>query len=622
MTYAQCTATPSLAGCAPLLASCTARPTDPICTGGTATIAQCIINPALTGCTALCAASPGACAATVTIGQCSLNPGLAGCAALCAATPGACATTAVTIAQCAANPALQGCAALCAVTTCSCAAPQVLQNGVCVTPVVCVPPQVLRYGVCVTTVVCVAPQVLQGGVCVTPVTNTAQVLSAPSGNVTVNAAGALVVTAPTAPIVLSATAQENALVRLDTLQPVSFTSGTTTLQYTDQVGAAELVVRTVDNKPQLEVSKGTVQITSPSIGNTISVMSSNDQKTVGSIVTQTSADSVVVVKSDTTASVFVGSGQVNYQGPGSSAPVPVYKGESTQLDAGGNLSQISLGSLNGVNQVPGDPLPVQMAKDSGTKIPVLEGPLARFNNTLSLLDIVGDQLKAALGDTSGQLSYDKTTGVITYMLGNSAYRLIPLGDVLVKLNQFSDTNVTATAGGAYTLASRGIQMSLSGALGYFSDFQTAIKAADSNGTLNLKPTGAIEAKFGGGRYVVMPGLSANLPSNPSPLPGFESNASGYAVFRDHLGTLQTLYPAFLDVDKLGSTLRTAVPTATLTNNVDGTVTASLGTQNFSLRPEYSVIITPTGHAADPYWQESGSIYFRNGDQSAQGFKAQ
>jgi hypothetical protein len=473
----------------------------------------------------------------------------------------------------------------------------------------------------VAPVVCVAPQILQNGACITPVTRTDQVLSGAVGNVTVNAAGALVVTAPTAPIMLNADAQVNAMVRLDTLQPVSFTSGNTTLQYKDQVGAAELVVRTVDNKPQLEVSKGTVQITSTSIKDTISVMSSNDQKSVGSIVTTTNADSVVVVKSETTATVFVDSGQVNYQGPAGTLPVPVYKGESTQLDAAGNLSQISLGSLNGVNQVPGDPLPLQISRDSGTKIPVLEGPLPRLENKFSLLDIIGDQLKGALGDASGQLSYDKTTGVVTYMLGNTAYRLIPLGDVLVKLNQFSDTSVTASAGGAYTLASRGIQLSLSGAVGYFSDLQTAVKSSNAAGSLNLKPTGAIEIRLGSDRYVVMPAASASFPSNPSSIPGFEI-AGGYAVFRDHLGTLQTLYPAFLDVDTLNSVLRTAEPAATITNNADGTVTAGLAGQNYFLRPDYPVISTPTPHAADRYWQDSGLIYFRNSDQSAQGFRVQ
>jgi hypothetical protein len=463
---------------------------------------------------------------------------------------------------------------------------------------------------------------LQAGICVTRVTTAAQVLSAPTANVSVDSAGALVVTAPTAPIVLNTNAQVNALIKLDTLQPVSFTSGNTTLQYTDKVGAAQLVVRTVDNKPQLEVARGTVQINSPSAGNTISVMSSDDQKTVGSIVTQTDADRVVVAKTETTAAVFVDSGQVKYQGPGLSAPVSIYKGENTQLDARGTLIQISMGSLNGLNQVPGDPLPVQLDKDPGTRIPILEGPLPRFSNAVSLLDIVGDQIKLALGDTSGQLSYDRTTGVITYMLGNTAYRLIALGDVLINLNQFAGTNVAASAGGAYALASRGIQLSLSSALGYFSDLQTLVKASDTNGTLNLKPTGAIEARFAGGRYVVMPGLSASLPGNPSPLPGFESDASGYAVFRDHLGTLQTLYPAFLDVDTLNATFKTVEPTVAVTNNGDGTVTAGIAGKTFLLRPEYTVINTPTGHASDPYWLDNGMIFFRNSDQSAQGFRLQ
>lgn len=622
VTYAQCSATPKLAGCAPLLASCKAKSNDPLCTGGITTLANCLVNPALTGCTALCSANPDACAGKITLAQCSLNPELKGCAALCAANRDACPSETATISKCKDKPTLKGCAALCAVSSCTCAAPKVPQNGVCVTPVTCKPHQELKFGACVTPVVCVAPQVLQAGVCVTPVTTAAQVLSAPNAGVTVDSSGALVVAESTAPLILSSDAQKNALVKLNTLKPVKFTSGNTTLEYTDQEGNAQLVVRTVDNKPHLEVAKGTVQIKSPSAGNTISVMSSDEQKTVGSIVTQTGADSVVVVKTETTAALFVDSGRVHYQGPGQSAPVPVYQGENTQLDADGNLSKITLGSRNGLNQVPGDPLPVQISKDSGTKIPILEGTLPRFDNALSLLDIVGEHIKSVLGDAGGQLSYDRETGVITYMLGNTAYRVIVLGDVLVKLNGFSGTDAAATAGGVYTLASHGIQLSLSGALGYFSDLQTAVQVVDANGALNLKPTGAIEARFGGGRYVIMPGISASLPSNPSPLPGFESDASGYAVFRDHMGTLQTLYPAFLDMDTLNSTFKTVVPTATLTHNGNGAVTVGVAGQNFTLRPQYSVIDNPAGHAMEPYWQENGFIYFRNNDQSTQGFRAE
>jgi len=466
-----------------------------------------------------------------------------------------------------------------------------------------------------------APAVTPSGT-VTPVTKPDDVVSNPGANVSVDSSGALVVTKTTTPIVLSSAAPENALVKLQTLDPVSFTSGTTTLQYTDQVGAAQLVIRTVNNQPQLEVAKGTVEISAPASGITISVVSSN-QKSVGSIVTQTTADKVVVDKTDTTSAVFVDAGKVNYQGPGQTTAVPVYQGENTQLDTSGTLNQLALGSLGGKKQVPGDPLPLTTTpKDTATKVPNLEGNLPRFNNTITLQDIVREMIKDLVKDTTGlgKLSYDKSTGVITYAVGTTTYRLIALGDVLVQLNQFAATTAAATAGGAYTLASRGIQMSLSGALGYFSDLQTLVKAADANGTLNLKPTGAIELRVGAGHYVVMPGSGASLPNNPTLLPGFEADPSGYAVFRDHLGTLQTLYPAFLDVDTLSSTFKSAAPTIVMTNKPDGTVTAVLAGQNYTIRPEYVVVDQPVGHAAEAYWLDSGMFYLRNANLSAQAFR--
>jgi hypothetical protein len=466
-----------------------------------------------------------------------------------------------------------------------------------------------------------APIITSGGT-VTPITKPEDLVSNPNSSVSVDSSGALVVSTPTAPIVLSPTAPENAMVKLATLQPVSFTSGITTLQYTDQVGAAQLLIRTVNNQPQLEVAKGTVEISAPASNITISVVSSN-QKTVGSIVTLTSADTVVVEKTDTTSAVFVDAGKVDYKGPGQS--ITVYQGENTQLGTSGTLNQLALGSLGGKKQVPGDPLPVTTTpKDTATKVPNLDGNLPRFSNTVTLQDIVKDMIKDLVKDTTGvgKLSYDKSTGVITYVVGTTTYRLIALGDVLVQLNQFAATNAAATAGGAYTLAARGIQMSLSGALGYFSDLQKLLTAADAKGTLSLKPTGAIELRAGAGHYVVMPGSSASLPNNPNPLPGFEADASGYAVFRDHLGTLQTLYPAFLDVDTLNSTFKLAAPTIVMANKPDGTVTAVLAGQNYTIRPEYVVVDQPVGHAAEAYWVDSGMIYLRNADRSAQGMKVQ
>lgn len=468
-----------------------------------------------------------------------------------------------------------------------------------------------------------APIVTPSGT-VTPITKADEVVSNPGASVSVDTSGALVVTKTTSPIVLSAAAPENALVKLQTLDPISFTSGTTTLQYTDQAGSAQLVVRTVNNQPQLEVAKGTVEIAAPAADIKISVVSSA-QKTVGAIVTQTTGDKVVVDKTETTAAVFVDSGKVNYQGPAGSAAVAVFQGENTQLDASGALNQLALGSLGGKKQVPGDPLPLTaIPKDTKTKVPNLDGNLPRFNNAITLQDVVRDMIKTLVGDSAGlgQMSYDKATGVITYVVGKATYRMIALGDVLVQLNQFSATNPSAGAAGAYTLAARGIQMSLSGAVGYFSDLQAVVKGYDPVGSLSLKATGAIEVRFGGGHFVVMPGSSTVLPGNPTLLPGFESDASGYAVFRDHLGTLQTLYPAFLDVDMLGSVLKAAIPTVTVSNQADGSVKAGLGGTSYTLRPDYLVVDQPLGHAAEAYWFDGGAIYLRNSDKSAQGFRAQ
>lgn len=458
----------------------------------------------------------------------------------------------------------------------------------------------------------------------TPIETADQVVSSPSAALSVDSSGALVVE-QAVPIVLRTGAPENALVKLATQQPLSVTSGTTTLQMTDQGAGAQLVVRTVNNQPQLEVAKGTVQIESPTSGNTISVVSSN-QQTVGSIVTQTSNDKVVVAKTDTSSAVFVDSGKVNYQGPGQGATIiPVYQGENTQLASSGAINQLALGSLDGKKQVPGDPLPLTtLPRASDVKIPNLEGPLPRFDNAVTLQDILRDMIKGLVGDTAGvgQMDYHKETGVVVYKYPGGSYRLMAMGDVLVKLNQFSATNVSATAGGAYTLASRGIQMSLSGALGYFSDLQSAVKSVDAAGTLNLKPTGAIEVRLGGARYAVMPGATATEPSSPTLSIGFGTDG-GNLVFRDHLGTLQTLYPAFLDVDTVTSLFKSAIPTIVLTNKPDGTVTADLAGQTYTLRPDYVVTDQAVaGHATESYWLDSGMIYLRNADKSAQGTRVQ
>ncbi|OFZ86629.1 MAG: hypothetical protein A2V78_03045 [Betaproteobacteria bacterium RBG_16_64_18] len=393
-----------------------------------------------------------------------------------------------------------------------------------------------------------------------------------------------------------------------------------TQQITDVSGESQFLTTKIGGVTQVELVKGQIQVAADRSGTAVPVTSSNLQST-GALVTSVDSTTVGVVKDETKATIFIDSGKVGYAA-GNKPSVAVYQGENGTIDPGGNLTQVALGSQNGEKQVPGDPLPVVIPKDSDTKVPNLQGTLPRLNNTVSLLDLVGDAIKEAVGNASGQLSYDNTTGVITYTFGETTLRLTALGDVLVQLDQFAAATVSATAGGAYSLASRGIQMSLSGALGYFADLQSVVKAADSNGQLSLKPSGAIEIRVGGVRYVAMPGLIANLPSNPNPVPGFETDARGYFVFRDRLGALQTLYPTFLDTASLNLAFATLDPSLSLTNNGNGTVTARVTGQSFTLLPDYAIIEQPLGHESDPYWAVNGTIYFHNSDQSAQGFRLQ
>ncbi|MFA7242645.1 MAG: carboxypeptidase-like regulatory domain-containing protein [Sulfuricellaceae bacterium] len=460
----------------------------------------------------------------------------------------------------------------------------------------------------------------------TPVTTPGQVINNPPPNVTVDPSGAIVITAPVeptaAPIVISPTATENALVKLPTNRPITITADKTTLTYTDKQGGSQLVVRTVDGQPQLEIANGVIAIASTTPGSVIPVISV-DLKSVGTVTTSTDSDSVVVVKNDKSAVVFVDTGKVDYKGPNQDAQgVSVYSGENAKLNnTNGQLDQITLGSHNGENQVPGDPLPQQPGYAADTHVPKLDGNLPRFNNTVSLLDILHDAIQQVLGDTGGQISYDKSTGVVSYIIGDHGYRLIPLGEIQVLLNQLSAASVTATAGGAFNLASRGIQMSLSGAVGYFSDLNQVVKTLDANGAITLKPSGTMEMSVNGKRYAGIPGVAASLPAAPTPIPGFEVDG-GLAVFRDHLGVLQTLYPAALEMDSVAAALKAVDPGGNLTNNGNGTLTATIAGRTYLFLPDYQVIALPDNRSAEAWWAEGNVIYIRNSDNSAQGFRLQ
>lgn len=457
----------------------------------------------------------------------------------------------------------------------------------------------------------------------TPVSSAGAVVTNPDSHVTLDGNGALVIAAPPAtPYLVSQSAPDNALILLPPNQPVSITADGVTLTYIDKSGNSQLMVRNLDGHPKLEVGYGNVEIRSSKKGNIIPVVSDNKHKLVAVLVTASDGDNVTIVRKGAQARVYVDNGTVEYQGTGQDQAIPVYEGENGQIDDVGKLTQLVLGSPDGSKQVPGDPLPIPDVLAPETRVPNLYGKLLRFEKKISLLDIIKEAFQEALGNVEGDLYYDKSTGVITYLVGRTGYRVIPLGDVVVFLNQLSAASVSASSTGAFSLASRGIQMTLSGAVGYFSDLQQALKGIDANARVTLRPNGVLTINTGGNHYSAMPGMAASLPENPTPLPGFESDANGLMIFRDHLGAVQTLFPAFYDLERLNTVVSVMIgfQGSSVTANGNGTVTLDQAGKSYTLAPDYPLRATPEHHLSKLWWTEGDLFYLHNADNTAQAFR--
>lgn len=454
----------------------------------------------------------------------------------------------------------------------------------------------------------------------TPVDRTDAVVSDADDNIKVGADGALEVSKKTSkPYHISKTATENAAIRLPKDQEVDISDDASTLQYIDRKGGSKLLVKTVGNKKQIEVGSGDVEIRSVASGNTIPLLASSG-KALGQIATQTAKDAVRVIRSASQIKFNVGEGKVKYLSAAQGAGVTLYRGENVKLDNGAAILKVTLGSADGLQLASGDALARRPEHAAGVYIPYLDGKLARFSDRLSLLDILREGLEELTGSSGGKLSYDAQSGVVSYAMGSRVFRLIPLGEVQVLFREFSATSVSTTASGAFSLASRGIELTLAGAVGYFEDLQQAVRSIDSAGQAILRSSGALELRMNGARYSAQPSAEASLPERPTPLPGFEAGTDGVAQFRDRNGTLQVLYPTFADAEQLATTVSQAIPGAALSPRGNGTYALSAPGFSYTLVPEYALRDTPGSHAVDRWWADGGMIYLRNGDNTMQGLK--
>ncbi|MFA7241412.1 MAG: hypothetical protein WC091_14970 [Sulfuricellaceae bacterium] len=78
-------------------------------------------------------------------------------------------------------------------------------------------------------------------------------------------------------------------------------------------------------------------------------------------------------------------------------------------------------------------------------------------------------------------------------------------------------DTASTVAASYNLASHGIQLSLQGAINWFTDLNSAVKALDPNGNMQLLSNGALAITVLGTTYQVVPQpgcASTNVPTSP------------------------------------------------------------------------------------------------------------
>ncbi|MFA7241409.1 MAG: hypothetical protein WC091_14955 [Sulfuricellaceae bacterium] len=428
----------------------------------------------------------------------------------------------------------------------------------------------------------------------------------------------------TTPVALQPTLPAGIVIETTAGTPLTQNAGA--LTFTPQGSGAILTSTPVTTTTTgLQITSGTYDIQSTTGGNTIPVGSGASRLT-----TDTGATSFTVSNSGSQTSAFVQSGVVYYQASVSTTSAKfaatsgtaVYGGETAEVGNSGDLTRIRIGSLVGDKGLPGDPLTLANVTSDST-VPKLDGNLQRLSNSATLLTVIQEALNGKFGVTSGVADYDKTNGVVTYTVGGKVYRFIPIDVPTVQIggsvaSTFAAANPATSASGAFSLASRSIQLSLASSLGYFSDLDTAVKIVDPNAKIRIRSSGALQITLNGADYTGVPGSNA-IGGGALQSPGFQLGSDGYYAFLDSTGAVQALYPAFADLTVGEQTVKAIDPNGTVSYNGDGTTAMVVLNTPYTLKPGYALIPLPAAHANDLYWVDGVTVYLRYPDDTAQGF---
>lgn len=467
----------------------------------------------------------------------------------------------------------------------------------------------------------------------TPVTSVTQVFTSTDAAVTVSPTGIVTFSGATAsPLVLTASAPNDALLQLPSVK-IQATALNSTLSYEDKTPAkqgfaaadpAQLQIKQVvqqgATQPAMEVARGTVSVAATSSDARIPLRLPT--ATRGALLRTLGAAKVDINRDSARNTLaYVSEGKLALQiasGNGFSAAgeVNVYGGETVQIGNDGSLTQIRIGSLTGTQTQVGDRLSLTGVA-STAKVTNLSGKLPRFNDK-TLDSLVSEAIAKLYGVTAGASSYDSATGVLSVTINGVVRRYVVMGDVRIDTNAASNLFAATPANGAYELSYNGLIFSVASAVGYLNELTTAVTALDSAASLSLLNGGAIKATIKGVVYAVAPGNAVTAMAAASSIPGFETDSSGYPLFRDKTGAKQLLFPVLLDAASVQTIFAAADAGFAVNNDGNGTTTVTYLGKTYTVVPDYIVINAPPARANDLFWLDGGKVYVRYPDGTAQG----
>ncbi len=290
----------------------------------------------------------------------------------------------------------------------------------------------------------------------------------------------------------------------------------------------------------------------------------------------------------------------------------LYAGENVELDAAGKAGQVRLGSPSGAAAALGDAIVTVSRAGLSIKatIPNLKGRAARVSSSQDYLELLPELLGAGFSS----LGQDGD-GVVRINHAGGTLHLLPVGRLLVDTGRAD--GVTLTAPGHAEVVKSGVVASFAATVSDAALFAAQLTTLDPKAGLTVKETGSLLARFRDTDYLFQPDW--NVSRRSAGTSGFMSGETGWLAFRDAAGNLQTLYPRFADLARLGEIARGVDPAARVAANGDGTAEALFQGKRYTLQPDYALGTPPAAHAGQLWWAEDGKVFLRNGDGSAQGF---